>query len=106
MEKIYELSEILDKLEEENEDNYFLDFLNTKNIEAGILRLHKDQPDTQSSHNADEIYYVIEGEGFIRINGKSHAVKKGTSIYIPSDVEHRFYGNKSDLTVLYVLVGK
>jgi mannose-6-phosphate isomerase-like protein (cupin superfamily) len=75
-------------------------------MQGGILRLHKDQPATQSSHYVDEIYHVIEGEGFIRINGKSHAVKKGTFVYIPSDVEHSFYGNESDLIVFYVLAGK
>jgi mannose-6-phosphate isomerase-like protein (cupin superfamily) len=102
MEKIYELSKILEELEED-EDNYFLDFLNTKNIQAGILRLHKGQPDTQSSHNVDEIYLVIEGEGLIRIEGRNHAVKKGTSIFVPANVQHNFHGNKSDLTVFYVL---
>jgi mannose-6-phosphate isomerase-like protein (cupin superfamily) len=105
MEKLYELNKVLDKLEED-EANYFLDFLNTENMEAGIIRLHKGQPDTQSSHNVDEIYYIIEGEGFIRINGKSHDVKRGTFVYIPSDVEHSFYGNESDLIVFYVLAAK
>jgi mannose-6-phosphate isomerase-like protein (cupin superfamily) len=105
MEKLYELNKILDKLEDD-EANYFLDFLSTENMEAGIIRLHKGQPDTQSSHNVDEIYYIIEGEGFIRINGKSHDVKKGTFVYIPSDVEHSFYGNESDLIVFYVLADK
>lgn len=107
METIYELNEIISKLEDTEDNNaYFVDFLNTKFIEAGILRLHRDQSDTQSSHPVDEIYYVIEGEGFIRINGKQHKVKKGTSIFVPANVEHNFYGNNADLLVLYVLAGK
>ena len=106
MERIYQLDDILSKIGDNNRDSYFLNFLSTKTIEAGIIRLHEDQVDTQSAHAVDKIYYVIEGEGFIQINGKNHIVKKGTSIFIPAEVEHNFYGNPKDLIVLYVLAGK
>jgi mannose-6-phosphate isomerase-like protein (cupin superfamily) len=105
MKSIYELDEILSELEED-EESYFVDFLSTKNVEAGIIRLRKDQKDTQTAHSADEIYHVIEGEGFIQIERRNHAVKKGTCIFVPANVQHNFHGNKSDLTVFYVLTGR
>ena len=101
MERIYELGKILSGLEGSKED-YYVDFLNTKSFEAGIIRLGKDQEDTQSTHSVDEIYYVIEGEGLIRIGGKNYEVHKGIVVFVPFNTEHRFHGNKGDLIVLYV----
>ncbi|CAN5386185.1 hypothetical protein BH18THE2_BH18THE2_24520 [soil metagenome] len=101
MERIYELGKILSSLEDSKED-YYVDFLNTKSFEAGIIRLRRDQEDTQSVHPADEIYYVIEGEGLIRIGGKNYEVRKGKIVFVPANTKHRFHGNKGDLIVLYV----
>ena len=98
MERIYELGKILSGLEHSKED-YYVDFLNTKSFEAGIIRLRKDQEDTQSTHSVDEIYYVIEGEGLIRIGGKNYEVRKEIVVFVPANTEHRFHGNKGDLIV-------
>jgi mannose-6-phosphate isomerase-like protein (cupin superfamily) len=99
MESIHELNTILSSLEK---NDYFADFLNTKHLEAGIIRLREDQKDTQDAHPLDELYYVIEGEGYLRINLKNHRVGRGTSIFVPADTAHNFHGNKGDLIVLYV----
>jgi mannose-6-phosphate isomerase-like protein (cupin superfamily) len=53
-----------------------------------------------------EVYYVIEGNGFIKINGKDHSIKQGTSILVPAKTEHKFHGNKQDLVIFYVLGGR
>ena len=95
----YELENILSTLDN---DDYFADFLNTRSLEAGIIRLRVDQSDTQTSHPIDEFYYVIEGEGYLRINGKNHRVYKGTIIFVPANSEHNFHGNQADLIVLYI----
>ena len=47
MASFYEIDSILSNLEK---DEYFVDFLNTKSLEAGIIRLRKDQKDTQTNH--------------------------------------------------------
>jgi quercetin dioxygenase-like cupin family protein len=99
MESFYELDTILSTIEN---DEYFADFLNTKSIEAGIIRLRKDQKDTQTSHPLDELYYVIKGDGNINIDGKAHRVHSGSVIFVPSNLSHNFYGNKEELFVLYV----
>jgi mannose-6-phosphate isomerase-like protein (cupin superfamily) len=99
MESFYQLDTILSTIEKEE---YFVDFLNTRSIEAGIIRLRKDQKDTQTSHSLDEIYYVIKGDGNINIDGKAHRVHSGSIIFVPSNLSHNFYGNKEELLVLYV----
>lgn len=39
-------------------------------------------------HVQAEIYYIIEGEGEVTIDGVKHQVTKGSSIFIPSNAEH------------------
>jgi mannose-6-phosphate isomerase-like protein (cupin superfamily) len=99
MEQFFQINSILSGLEV---DEYFVDFLNTNSLEAGIIRLRKDQKDTQTSHPLDELYCVISGEGYIRIKGNSQSVNQGTVIFVPAESDHNFYGNKGDLVVLYI----
>ena len=35
-----------------------------------------------------EVYYVIEGEGVIELDGQAREVKPGTAVYIPPGVAH------------------
>jgi mannose-6-phosphate isomerase-like protein (cupin superfamily) len=103
MEELFGLDEIVSRID--IQENYFISFLNTKGIEAGILKLHPRQKDTQVPHSIDEVYFVIEGNGFIEINNSTYKVKKGTIIFVPAESKHRFYGNDRDLVVLYVFGG-
>jgi mannose-6-phosphate isomerase-like protein (cupin superfamily) len=99
MKSIHKLEDILNTF---GKDDYFVDFLNTMSLEAGIIRLREGQEDIQTTHSLDEIYYVIGGEGYIRIEGKSQPVNQGTIIFVPAEIDHNFYGNKEDLVVLYI----
>jgi mannose-6-phosphate isomerase-like protein (cupin superfamily) len=49
------------------------------------------------------VYYVIEGSGFIKLDGKDHQISDGTYIFVPAKADHRFHGNKQDLAILYAL---
>jgi hypothetical protein len=86
MKKIYELNDLLSELKERN--GYFIDFITTKGIQAGIIRLHPFQKDTQEPHSVDEVYYVIE---------------ERTSVFVPAGADHKFHGNNQDLVIFYVL---
>jgi mannose-6-phosphate isomerase-like protein (cupin superfamily) len=102
--KVFELNKLLSELEDQG--GYFIDFISTKGIQAGVIRLHPGENDTQEPHSADEVYYVIEGNGFIKLNGKDHEIRQGTSIFVPAKADHRFHGNKEDLVVFYALGGR
>ncbi len=100
-EKVFELEDLVAQLEKEG--GYFLDFLKIRNLEAGIIVLHPGEKDTQEPHSADELYYVIEGSGFMELGrSKWQPVKKGSIIFVPAGMHHRFYGNTEDLVVLYM----
>jgi mannose-6-phosphate isomerase-like protein (cupin superfamily) len=102
--KVHELNNLLSELNDQG--GYFIDFISTKGIQAGIIRLHPGKIDTQEPHSVDEVYYVIEGNGFIKLDGKDHQIRQGTSIFVPAKAEHRFHGNKQDLVIFYALGGR
>ena len=37
---------------------------------------------------ATELYYVLEGEGAVVLDGQEHAVRKGSLVHIPPGVVH------------------
>jgi mannose-6-phosphate isomerase-like protein (cupin superfamily) len=99
-EKVFELQDLVSRLEKEG--GYFLDFLKVRSLEAGVIVLHPGEVDKQEPHPADELYYVIEGSGFMELGKSNRPVKKGSIIFVPAKMRHRFYGNNKDLVVLYM----
>ena len=48
---------------------------------------------------ATELYYVLEGEGSVILDGEEHAVHPGTMIHIPPGVIHGAVGKMRVLVV-------
>ena len=46
-----------------------------------------------------ELYYVLEGEGLVTLDGEPHEVKKGSLIHIPPGVVHGAEGKMRVLVV-------
>jgi len=85
--------------------SYFHTFINRDSLAAGVLVLQPDEEDTQTPHSSDEVYYVIEGNGFLKIKNKNYKVSKDKLFFVAKDVEHYFHGNTKELKVLYFFGG-
>ncbi len=48
---------------------------------------------------ATELYYVLEGEGTVLLDGVEHAVKKGSMVHIPPGVVHGARGRMRVLVI-------
>jgi mannose-6-phosphate isomerase-like protein (cupin superfamily) len=48
---------------------------------------------------ATELYYVLEGEGTVRLDGVEHPVRKGSLVHIPPGVVHGAQGRMRVLVV-------
>lgn len=60
----------------------------------GHLKLHR--------HKQAEIYHVTQGKGLVTIDGRGHAVSKGSVVWIPGDAEHGTENvGEEDLVWLY-----
>jgi mannose-6-phosphate isomerase-like protein (cupin superfamily) len=86
-------------------DGYFHTFLNRQNIAAGVLVLAPGEEDTQEPHDDDEVYYVVRGDGYLKIQDKDYEVSEGKAYYVQKKILHRFFGNKKELVVLYFFSG-
>ncbi len=99
----YDLDTYLEKLK--NNNSYFETFINKDSLAAGVLVLKPGEEDTQTPHDSDEVYYVISGDGFLKIKNKNYKVSKDKLFFVAKNVEHFFHGNTKELKVLYFFGG-
>ena len=99
----YDTTDYIRKIKKGN--SYFDTSLNKESLAAGILILKPGEEDTQLPHDSDEMYYILEGDGFLKIKNKDYALKKGKAFFVPKDTKHYFFGNKKKLIVLYFFGG-
>jgi len=99
----FNLPEYLDKIKKNN--SYFHTFINKDSLAAGILLLKSGEEDTQEPHESDEVYFVISGNGYLKIKDKDFEVSKDKLFFVAKGVPHFFYGNTKELKVLYFFGG-
>jgi len=78
----------------------YLEFLRVPAMSAGVYVLASGSTDRQSPHKQDELYYVVQGRARMRAGHQDQAVTRGTLIFVPAHVEHRFYDIEEEITVL------
>ncbi|MEY9843197.1 cupin domain-containing protein [Streptacidiphilus sp. MAP5-3] len=98
--KVFRMDE-LDAERAANEGAY-LQFLRERNMSAGLYALEAGQLDTQNPHREDELYVVVSGRGAITVGDETTTVGRGSVVYVPAGVPHRFHHISEDLRVLVV----
>lgn len=99
----YDLDTYIEKIK--NSTSYFDTFINKESLAAGVLVLKPGEEDTQTPHESDEVYFVLSGNGFLKIKNNDYKVSKNKLFFVAKDVEHFFYGNTKELQVLYFFGG-
>jgi quercetin dioxygenase-like cupin family protein len=57
-------------------------------IGADVIEMQPGSAFPLHTHPGQHILYVIDGEGFVHIDGEDHAVKAGDTIFIPAEYAH------------------
>ena len=99
----FNLQDILEKIKKGN--SYFHTFINKDSLATGILILKPGEEDTQEPHESDEVYFVISGNGYLKIKNKNYKVSKDKLFFVAKDVVHYFHSNTQELKVLYFFGG-
>ena len=99
----FNLKDNLDKIKKDN--SYFHTFINKDSLAAGILFLKPGEEDTQEPHENDEVYFVISGNGYLKIKNKNYKVSKDKLFFVAKGVPHFFHSNTNNLKVLYFFGG-
>ncbi len=74
----------------------------TRNIWMGVSKVDPGSSSSLHSHDdGEEIFYVINGHGRIRVDEEEEAIEPGSCIYIPAGSSHQLI-NTSDETLKVV----
>ncbi|MFG2990706.1 cupin domain-containing protein [Streptomyces sp. NPDC048257] len=94
----------LDELEAERADNdgAYLQFLRERNMSVGLYALDAGQIDPQLPHRQDEVYFVVSGRASITVGEETTTVARGSVVYVPAGIPHRFHHITEDLKVMVV----
>ena len=94
----------LDELEAERaaNDGAYLQFLREKNMSVGLYALDAGTQDPQQPHGQDEVYFVVSGRAAITVGMETTQVARGSVVYVPAGVAHKFTHISEDLRVLVV----
>lgn len=76
----------------------------SEGLEIGVYVLVAPEPDRQTPHAFDEIYFVLDGEGDLEVEGEVRHVTKGEAAYVAAGADHRFAGYDT-LSLLVVFNG-
>lgn len=94
----------MDELDAERAANNgaYLRFLHERNMSAGLYAVNAGEADPQQPHAQDEVYMVISGHGSITVGAETTSVGRGSVVYVPAGVAHKFHHVTEDLRVLVV----
>ena len=70
-----------------------------RNVAAWVHAVDIDGSRAHYHKRTTELYYVLEGEGAVRLDGVAHSVRKGSLLHIPPGVVHGAVGRMRVLVV-------
>src|SRR5688572_8813149 len=94
----FEISQLIN--EQQQVGQAYLEFLRVPTLSLGLYALPAGGVDPQKPHTEDEVYYVVEGRGFIRVDEEDRPVELGTVVFVAANVEHRFHTISEDMKIL------
>lgn len=96
--KAYEIAQLM--AEQERLERPYHEFLRVQSMSMGLYVLPAGAVDTQQPHSEDEVYYVVEGRGMIRVDDEDRPVKAGSIIFVERGVKHYFHSIVDDLKII------
>lgn len=84
------------------EDGPYLEFRREPSMSLGLYRIPAGEPDRQTPHAEDEVYFVTAGRASIEISAETYPVEEGDVVFVEKHVEHRFVDIEEDLETLVV----
>ncbi len=88
------------RAERESHGRPWQEFIRVPDLFAGLYEIPAGGEDGQSPHDADEVYYVLEGEATAVVEGDRIPVSAGSVLYVARDKDHRFVDVTEDLSLL------
>jgi mannose-6-phosphate isomerase-like protein (cupin superfamily) len=94
----FELSQLLSV--SERTDVRYTEFLRHPSLSVGLYTLPAGSIDPQQPHAEDEVYYIVSGQGVIKVGNETRAVQEGSVIFVAAGASHHFHSITANLTIL------
>ena len=62
--------------------------------------------DTNNMHihkDAEQVYFIIKGEGVVQVGEEREKVSAGDAIFLPENVPHGFYNTGDKVAIIYLV---
>ena len=59
-------------------------------LQIGVYALVAPEPDHERVSAADELYVVLEGRGWLDVEGEQLELQEGNAVFVPAGAGHRF----------------
>jgi hypothetical protein len=78
---------------------------NARNVHGSLRWLNSSEAFTPDASNKNQLIYLMEGKGSIRLNDKDYEVEKGAGIYLgPSETATIQAANGASLKLFHLIV--
>jgi mannose-6-phosphate isomerase-like protein (cupin superfamily) len=94
----FELSQLLSV--SERTGVRYTEFLRHPSLSVGLYTLPAGSIDPQQPHTEDEVYYIVSGQGVIKVGNETRAVQEGSVIFVAAGASHHFHSITAHLTIL------
>ncbi|MBA3943772.1 MAG: cupin domain-containing protein [Herpetosiphonaceae bacterium] len=89
-------------VEQQAPEHPYVEVVRVPALSVGVYRLPVGATDHQQPHTEDEVYYVIQGRGWIRVAAEDREVATGAVVYVAAGVPHYFHTITEELAILVV----
>jgi quercetin dioxygenase-like cupin family protein len=73
------------------------------NFVMGYVEIEPNGSVPMHSHEQEEVYFIVQGEGTIQINNETETIQEGSAVYIPSFTKHELI-NTSNVKMIMMFV--
>ena len=80
-------------------------FLNTENLNLGIVNFKKNSTALNHCHDVEEALYVLSGNAEVKIADKILSINKNDFIYIPARTDHQVITKEKSIKILFIFGG-
>ena len=96
--KAFDLAKLVERADASGKP--YLEFLRVPQLSCGLYTLPAGSEDKQTTHDEDEVYFVLKGRAIVDLDGERQPIGPGTILYVPADRPHSFEEVEEDLSLL------
>jgi len=80
-------------------------FLNTENLNLGIVNFKKNSTALNHRHDVEEALYVLSGKAKVKIAGEILNINKNDFVYVPAHTDHQVITGEKSIKILFIFGG-